>query len=71
MELYGSDPPRFHMSGMLGTRLEQSHWEDSWNYIYRSIYTFGLVVKAFGDDVLWDKIRHYARSFEETRPNNG
>ena len=26
MELYGSDPPRFHMSGMLGTRLEQSHW---------------------------------------------
>ena len=71
MELYGGNPPHFHMSGMLGTPPSQTPWEDFWNYVCRSIYAFGLVAKAFGNDVAWGKISDYARWFEETRPNNG
>ena len=71
MELYGGNPPHFHMSGMLRTPLEQTHREDFWNYVCRAIYAFGLVAKAFGDAVVWGKINDYARWFEETRPNNG
>ena len=71
MELYGGNPPHFHMSGMLRTPLEQTHREDFWNYVCRSIYAFGVVAKAFGDDVVWRKISDYAKWFEETRPNNG
>ena len=71
MELYGGNPPHFHMSGMLGTPLAKTHREDFWNYICRSIYAFGIVAKALGDDVTWGNIRDYARWFEETRPNDG
>ena len=71
MELYGGNPPLFHMSGMLETPLAKTHREDFWNYICRSIYAFGIVAKAFGDDVTWGNIRDYARWFEETHPNDG
>ena len=71
MEMYGGNPPRFHMSGMLGTSLEQAHREDFWNYVCRSIYAVGPVAKAFGDDVRWEKIREYARWFERSRRTNG
>ena len=43
MELYGGNPPHFHMSGMLGTPVEQAHRQDFCNYVYRSICVFGLV----------------------------
>ena len=66
MESYEGSPPHFHMSGMLGTPLERAHREDFRNYVYRSICAFGLVTKAFGDDVQWGKIREYASWFEQS-----
>ncbi len=51
MELYSGNPPHFHMSGTLGTPVEQAHRQDFCNYVYRSICVFGLVAKAFGDNV--------------------
>lgn len=64
MDMYGGDPPRFQMRGMKGTKRHDEHREDIGNYFYRGICAFALVAKAFGDDLLFDKIRDYARQFE-------
>ena len=64
MDMYGGDPPRFQMRGMKGTKRHDEHREDIGNYFYRGICAFTLVAKAFGDDLLFDKIRDYARQFE-------
>ena len=65
MDMYGGKPPRFHMRGMKGTKRHDEHREDLGNYFYRGICAFTLVAKAFGEDVLFHKIRDYARHFEQ------
>ena len=69
MEMYGGDPPRFHMSGMLGTPLDQAHRDNFWNYVCRSLYAACLVAMAFGNDRLWAETRRYAKAFEQSRRN--
>lgn len=64
MEMYGGSPPRFHVSGMLGTPRIEHHANDLWNYFYRGILSFALVAKAFGDESLFDSIRAYRDHFE-------
>ncbi len=68
MEMYGGDPPRFHVHGLLGTPLYDTHRDDLWNYFYRGILTFGMAAKAFGDDKLFEQIRQTANEFEKTQP---
>lgn len=68
MDMYGDDPPRFHMNGMLDTPLHQDHRDDLWNYFYRGITAFCFAAKAFGDDVLFAKIREFATAFERSEP---
>lgn len=63
MEMYGGNPPEFHVSGMAGTPLFADHWGDLWNYFYRGICAFGFAVKAFGDDALFSSIQHYCDDF--------
>ena len=43
MNLYGGTPPRFQVSGMLGTPHENDHREDLWNQFYRGLICFSLV----------------------------
>lgn len=64
MDMYGGKPPRFHMRGMKGTKRHDEHRGDLTNYFYRGISAFALVAKAFGEDMLFDKIRGCARQFE-------
>jgi BrnA antitoxin of type II toxin-antitoxin system len=64
MEMYGGNPPRFHVSGMLGTPRIEGHSQDLWNYFYRGIIAFALAAKAFGDDALFESIRRYRDDFE-------
>lgn len=71
MEMYGGDPPRFHMAGMLGTPLEQEHRTDFRNYVYRAICALSLATRAFGDDAGSDKIRNYARWYDKEFLGNG
>jgi len=63
MEMYGGDPPRFHVSGMLNTPRVAEHADDIWNYFFRGIIAFGFAAKAFGDDQLFNSIREYRDSF--------
>ncbi len=63
MDMYGGNPPQFHVRGMYGTERQQEHREDLWNYFYRSIIAFAVTAKAFGDEELFTKIYQYAQGF--------
>jgi len=64
MDMYGGNPPHFHVEGMLGTRRHAEYRMDLWNYYYRSILAFGMVAKAFGDQDLFDQIHDFTVKFE-------
>jgi hypothetical protein len=63
MEMYGGDPPRFHVSGLHESPLFADHEHDLWNYFYRGICVFGFSAKAFGDDELASSIQRYLDEF--------
>lgn len=65
MDMFGGIPPRYHVSGMLGTPREKEHREDMWNYFYRSILTFGFVAMAFGDQDFFDNLIKFRSYFEK------
>jgi hypothetical protein len=63
MDMYGGNPPRFHVRGMRGTERHLEHSADLWNYFYRGILAFGIAAKAFGDEELFSSIRNFADEF--------
>ncbi len=63
MDMYGGNPPAFHMHGMLGTSRHVEHRADLWNYFYRAIIAFAFAAKAFGDDELCATIGNFADEF--------
>ena len=71
MEMYGGDPPRFHMAGMLGTPLERDHRTEYVDYVYRSICAFWFAAKALGDDAGSAKTGGLARWFDKACLDNG
>ena len=70
MDMYGGNPPHFHVEGMLGTRRHAEYRMDLWNYYYRSILAFGMAAKAFGDQELFDQIHDFTVKFEEAANKN-
>jgi hypothetical protein len=63
MDMYHGTPPRFHVRGMLGTVRANDHRKDLWNSFYRSIASFVLASKAFGDQAFTESVLKYMRSF--------
>ena len=63
MEMYGGNPPRFHVAGMRGTPRFAEHQDDLWNYFYRGICAFGFAAIAFGDKTLFLSIQRYRDEF--------
>ncbi|MCL6263182.1 hypothetical protein [Craterilacuibacter sp. RT1T] len=55
MDMFGGDPPVFHMGGMRGTERQDEHRADLWNYFYRGTSAFAFAAKAFGDMDLFNK----------------
>lgn len=70
MEMYGGNPARFHVDGMLGTVVEQVHREQFWRYVYRSIMVTAVAAYPFGEAAGYDKIRAYAEQFARTEPDS-
>jgi hypothetical protein len=52
MEMYGGNPPHYHISGMLGTPRIVESIKDSWNYFYRGLLSVMFAAKAFKEDDL-------------------
>lgn len=70
MDMYGGDPPRFHVRGMRGLGRQREHQADLWNYFYRGICAFAIAAKAFGDEQLFADIRDYCDEFADTSGTN-
>lgn len=70
MDMCGGDPPRFHVSGMLGTPRMAEHVDDAWNYFYRGLTSITVVAKAFGDKPLVDSLYQYLAKFEKASGTN-
>lgn len=70
LEMYGGDPPRFHLSGMLGTPRITHYSDDLWNYFYRSILSFILTAKVFGDKKLVDELEAYFKFYQMVSERN-
>lgn len=70
MDMHGGNPPRFHVSGMLGTPRIDEHADDIWNYFFRGIIAFAFAAKAFGDENLFSSIREYRDYFTEKSGRN-
>jgi hypothetical protein len=59
MDMYGGEPPRFHLRGMAGTPMQLGHAKDAWNYLYRGLMSFEVAGKAFGVASGVEAIRSY------------
>ena len=70
MDMYGGNPPRFHVEGMLGSERHGEYRHDLWNYFYRSILSFGMAAQAFRDQELFDQIHSFTVKFEEAAGKN-
>lgn len=65
LDMYGGDPPRFHIEGMLGTPRMNDHVYDAWNYFYRGSVAAIVVARAFGDSPLSKTLGEYHDRFLE------
>ncbi|WP_201443367.1 hypothetical protein [Marinobacter nitratireducens] len=70
MEMFGGNPPRFHMRGMAGSPKHAEHHADLWNYFYRGILAFAFAVKAFGDHEMFNSIKGFADEFLKDSGND-
>jgi hypothetical protein len=70
MDMFSGNPPRWHVRGMLGTIRADDHREDLWNAFYRSIGSFAFAAKAFGDEILFNSVLGYMRSFARAAGQN-
>ena len=64
MDMYGGDPPRFHLSGMGGTPRVEGARADLWNYFFRGLLSLAYAAFALQDLNVFEKIREYTREFE-------
>lgn len=65
MDMYGGDPPRFHLRGLLGTVRMGASASDLWNYVFRGLLAFANAALAFGDRHLFQRVLAYLSDFEE------
>ena len=64
MEMYGGDPPRFHVVGMRGTSRVAACAKDAENYVYRGLMSTIIVAKAFGDASLVKALYGFLAEYE-------
>lgn len=64
MEMFGGNPAKFHVQGLLGTPRFAEHERDLWNFFYRGILAFGFAAKCFGSEELFRSVLEYRDHFE-------
>ena len=70
MDMFGGNPPQFHVHGMQGTERQEEHRYDLWNYFFRSIISFAFAAKAFGDEEHFRRFRDYHLEFDKQSGRN-
>ena len=64
MDMYGGDPPHFHLAGMQGTPRVYEYARDAENYVYRGLVVTIAVAKAFGGRALVDELHEFLGAYE-------
>ena len=64
MDMYGGNPPHFHLNGMLGTPRIDSCANDAENYVCRGLIATVVVAKAFGDQPLVQELYEFLGQYE-------
>ena len=70
MEMYGGNPPHFHVQGMLGTSRIDDCEQAFENYIYRGLMAATMVAKAFGNKPLVDALYEFLAKYESANGHN-
>jgi hypothetical protein len=65
MEMCGGPELRFFVSGLANTSRMASSAGDAWNYAFRGLLVTTAVARAFGDEVLSDRLSAVLSKFEE------
>jgi hypothetical protein len=64
LEMYGGDPPRYHLSGMLGTPRVAELTQYLWNYFYRGFVSLMFCAVAFRNKTLVDELYAFRDQLE-------
>lgn len=70
MEMYGGSPGHFHVRGMRGTPRELEYRNEVWNYYYRTLISFALATKVFGDERAFKDCEALVIAMEESANKN-
>lgn len=62
-ELFGGDPLRWRLNGVIDDNLQKDHKADLWNQYYRGVLDFSLSARAFGNYQLSEHLLNFAREF--------
>jgi hypothetical protein len=65
MDMYGGNPPRFHVAGMLNTPRIKESTADLWNYFYRGLISTMIVALSFKENELLKKLYSFRDYFEK------
>jgi len=64
LEMYGGDPPRYHLDGMLGTRRQATFEDMAWNYMYRGLLSSMEAAMSFELEELVSVLYRYRDIYE-------
>lgn len=65
MDIYGGNPPQYHLSGMLNTPRIKTSIDDAWNYFYRSLISVMMVAFSFHEQELLQELYSFRHYFEK------
>lgn len=69
MEMYGGYPPKYHVTGMLGTPRIDEFTNNAWDYFYRGLITIMMVALTFKKEELLKKLYEF-RGYIESQSGN-
>ena len=70
MDMFGGNPPQFHINGMTGTPRHETHRYDLFNPFLRAILSFAIGAKAFGDEKLSATLSAFYMEFDRQSGRN-
>ena len=65
MEMYGGNPPSYHVSGMQGTPRIAEFTNNAWDYFYRGLITIMMVALTFKKDNLLQELYEFRTYVEK------
>lgn len=70
MDMVEGNPARFRIHGMAGTSLQETHRDDLYDLFFRTIISFAIAAKAFGNEELFQTLRVYHLDFDRMSGRN-